>query len=174
MSKIFFILLIIGGVFLASGYSLLFYFTSNFEEKYPDLVIFLDAELEQAQLSSTPIDLLEKDELTITLVSPADNIFFSLIGPDGTKLYETIFSQTLSFPFVANSTGTYTINVGNMYLQTTSVDGFITEKPVIIDEFILNIGSGTIASSILILIGVILVILSFVILAVKIINNYLR
>lgn len=167
MSKKIFILLLIGFVFLGSGFALLFHFTISIEEKYPGLIIFLDGELEQAQLLSTPIDLLEKDEITVTLTSSSDSVFFSLSGPDESILYETLFSQSLSFPFVSNSTGTHIINVGNMESHPIKVNGFITEKPVIIDDFVLSVTSGFVAASILLLIGVIVIILSLVILVLK-------
>jgi uncharacterized membrane protein len=167
MSKIFLVLFIIGITLLGIGSAVLVHYAGTMEEKYSDMVIFFDGELKQAQLSSTPIDLLRGDELTITILGPAERIFFSLTGPDNSTLHETIFSDVLSHQFVAKSNGTYFMNVGNMDTQTINVMGLLTEKPVSDNEFILSIGSSMLAASFIILIGVMIVFVSIIILVLK-------
>ena len=68
---------------------------------------------------------------------------------------------------MANTTGKHTINVGNLESHSIKVDGFLTEKPFEVDDFILNAGTGVVVGSAFILLGFILVVLSFVILALK-------
>lgn len=167
MSKKIFVLLIIGSTLLGSGFAILINYSSIIEEKYPDVIVFFEGELKQAELSSTPIELLQGEEITITILSPTNELFFSLTGPDSSTLEEAVFFETLSHHLVAKINGTYTIDVGNMDTHTAQVMGLISEQPISDDEFILSSGVSILAASFLILIGVLIVIVSIIFLVLK-------
>jgi len=166
MLKILFILLILGVVLLGIGFTVIIDQNNKLFEKHPDLVIFFDGELGEAQLVTTPLNLTKGDNLTITITSfvHLHKIFFALDGPNESRLTETIFSDYISYTVLANSTGIYTINIGNVDIQNAHVVGFVTERPVFDDEFIRSIGSAYVNSSMLIYVGGIMIILSVIIL----------
>ncbi len=161
------VLLVIGIILSGSGYVVLINYTSIIQEKYPELVVFFDGELKQAQLSSTPIDLFEGEDIIVTILSPGNQMFFSLTGPDNSTLEEATFFASLSYNLIAKSNGTYTINVGNMDAHDANVMGVFSEQPINDDEFILSITTAIITSSFLILIGVVIVFASIIILVLK-------
>jgi len=166
MLKFLFILLILGVVLLVVGFAVIIDQNNNLFEKHPDLVIFFDGELDEAQLVSTPLNLTKGDNLTISIASyvRSHKIFFALDGPNESRLIETIFSDYISYPVLANSTGIYTISIGNVDTQNVQVTGFVTERPVFDEEFIKSIGSVYGNSSMLITVGGIMIILSVIIL----------
>jgi len=161
------ILLIVGIVLTGSGYAVLFSNTSIIQEKYPELVVFFDGELEQGQYSSMPIDLFEGEDIIVTILSPDTQMFFSLTGPDNSTLEEIAFHASLSHNLVAQSNGTYTINVGNLDTHSADVMGILSEQPISDDEFFLSFTSTLIAASFVIFIGVVIVIVSIIILVLK-------
>jgi hypothetical protein len=167
MSKKIFVLFIIGVILMGSGSSVLIYHLNIMEEKYPDVIIFFDGNLKQEQLSSTPIVFSQGDEIIITILSPNNQIFFSLTGPDSSTLEETVFFGSLSHHLVAETNGTYTIGVGNMKTDTAYVMGLISDQPFSDDELILSIGFSILGGSLLILIGVVIVIVFIIILVLK-------
>ena len=167
MSKKIFVLLIIGTTFLGSGFSILINYASIIEEKYPDVIVFFEGELKQAELSSTPIELSQGEEITITILSPTNELFFSLTGPDSSTLEEAVFFETLSHSLVANTNGTHTIDVGNMDTHTAQVMGLLSEQPINDDELVLSSSVSILAASFLILIGVVIVIVSIAILVLS-------
>ena len=167
MSKKNLVLLIIGITFLGSGSAILVNYTSIIEEKYPDLTVFFEGELKQAELFSTPIDLLQGDGITITVLSPTNEMFFSLTGPDDSTLEEIVFFESLSHRLIAKTNGTYTINVGNMDTHTAQVTGLLSEQPINDEEFVLSSSVSIFGASFLILIGILLIITSIIILVIN-------
>ena len=167
MSKKNFVLLIIGATLLGSGFAILINYTSIIEEKYPDVIVFFEGELKQAELSSTPIELLQGDEITITILSPTNEMFFSLTEPEGSTLEEIVFFESLSHQLTAKTNGTYTIDVGNMDTHTAQVMGLLSEQPISDDEFVLSSSISIFTASFLILLGILLVITSIIILAIN-------
>ena len=167
MSKKNLVLLIIGITLLASGSAILVNYTSILEEKYPDLIVFFEGELKQAELSSTPVELLQGDEITITILSPTNEMFFSLTGPEDSTLEEVVFFESLSHRLIAKTNGTYTIDVGNMDTHTAQVMGLLSEQLISDDEFVLSIGVSILAASFLILIGMLIVIAGIIILVIN-------
>ena len=167
MTKKNFVLLIIGVILVGSGLSILIYHFNIMEEKYPEVIVFFDGNLKQEQLSSTPIVLSQGEEVIITILSPNNQIFFSLTGPDSSTLEEIVFFASLSHKLVAKTNGTYTIDVGNMETDTAYVMGLISDQPITDDELVLSIGFSILGGSFLILIGVLIVIVSIIILVLK-------
>lgn len=167
MSKKIFIVLIIGVILIVSGSAILGNYANIMQDKYPNVIIFFDGELQQAELSSTPIYLYQGEEIIITILSPKNQMFFSLTGPDASTLEEAVFFGSLSHHLVANVNGTYTIDFGNMDTHTANVMGVFSEQPITDDEFFTNIASSMLAALFLILIGVGVVIVSIIILVLK-------
>lgn len=167
MSKKFFMLLIVGIIFLGSGTVILINNSNIIAEKYPDLTVFFDGELKQAELSSTPITLLQGENVVITILSPTNEMFFSLTGPDDSTLDEIVFLDSLSHRLIAKTNGTYTIGVGNMDTHPAQVMGLLTDQPIEEDEFILSSGILIIAASFLILIGILLIFIFIIIIVLK-------
>jgi len=159
--------MIIGAILLSSGFAILINFTSIVEERYPDVAVFFDGNLKQTELSSTSIDLLEGNAITITILSPENQMFFSLMGPDGSTLEEAVFFETVSHSIVAKSNGTYTIDIGNMDSHTAQVMGLISEQPINVEEFILSNSVSIIAASFLMFVGMVLVIVIFLLFVLK-------
>jgi uncharacterized membrane protein len=170
------VLLILGCVLLGVGIAVVIYNENYLTEKYPELEVFFDGELSESQMSSTPIDLLQGDSLTVTVISNTHShrVLFSLDGPDDSRITEIFFTDYLSFPLVANSTGMYVINIGNTDPQSLTITGFITDKPVMDEEFIKTMQSTFMISSIVSFLGIILIILSILILSIQKIRSKKR
>lgn len=162
-----FILLIIGIVLLGIGFAEIFHYTNTIVEKYPDLIIFFDDKLEEGQLSSTPINLLPGEDVIITILSPKNQMYFSLTGPDGSTLEETAFFGSMSHHLEAKTNGTYTIDVGNMDTHTGNMMGLLSAHPISDDEFFTSSAILLATASFFIIIGFVMVIASVVILALK-------
>lgn len=166
MSKIIFAFLIIGIILLGSGAAILNNSSNIIAEKYPDLIVFFEGELKHSELSSTPITLIQGEEIVITILSPTNEIFFSLTGPEDSTLEEVVFLDSLSHRLVAKTNGTYTIGVGNIDTHPAQVMGLLSENAINDDEFVLSSGVTILAASFLILIGILLVIVSIIILVI--------
>ena len=161
------IMLIIGIILTGSGYAVLFSNASFIQEKYPELIVFFDGELKQAQYSSMPIYLFEGEDIIVTILSPNTQMLFSLTGPDNSTLEEIPFYASLSHNLEAKSNGTYTINIANLDTSSADVMGIFSELPISDDEFFLSITNTVVTASVLILIGVVIVIVSIIILVLK-------
>ena len=161
------VLLIIGIVLIGSGFAVLANYTSIMQERHPNLEVFFEGELQQAQLSSTPINLLQEEDVTVTILSPSNQMFFSLTGPDDSTLEETVFFGSLSHHLEAKSNGTHIINFGNMDTHSIDVIAILSEQPINDEEFVLSMASSFLAGSFLIFAGMLIVFASIVILVVK-------
>jgi hypothetical protein len=162
--KVYLIILIAGGLLFVFGMVLLGYFTNLIADKYPDLIyLFDEVQLAANNQFSTQFELDEGEKRTITVaVFPRTNpIFFSINNPDGSVNTETIFNDLLSFPFKTNSSGYYTINVGNMGADTVLVSSFISDNPIVNTDLVLSTASNFIISSLIIMVGILLLIVGF-------------
>jgi len=159
--KVYLILLIIGGLFFVFGIANFGYYTNYLIEEHPDLIFLMnEIQIPGNSQFSTQLALDEGVKQTVTvIVHPNPNpVFFSINRPDNSVASEIIFNDLLSYPFSTNSSGIYTITIGNMGTSNILVSSFITENPVIDTKFILSITSNLIISSITILVGPLLLI----------------
>jgi len=143
------------------GIANLGYYTNYLIEKYPDLIFLMnEIQIPGNNQFSTQLELDAGEKQTVTVVVNPDtnSIFFSINRPDNSVVVETIFNDLLSYSFSTNSSGIYTINIGNMGSNYVLVSSFITENPVIDTEFVLSITSNLIISSVTILVGPLLLI----------------
>ena len=162
MKKIHFMFLI-GGLFLVIGIATFYSYGDLISKEFPDLAIVLeDVLLQPAERISSPL-MLEEDEkffYTVTTTSHSNLMFFSLTTSENLVLQEFTFNDFVSLPIIVNSSGVYTIKIGNMGSDNVNINGFITKKPVLDEkELLFNFSIAMIASSLLVTFGIILIII---------------
>ena len=166
--KIAIIFLILSAVLFVSGIASLTYSSYSFLEKYPDLQIIFDGELEPGQQITTPINVTKGEQLTITVLTDGSNsLFFYIEDAQQDIVTENVFIETMSYPLVVNQSGVHIIGVGNMGDTNAQIGNFITEYPIAEPEFVKGLGYYAIIGSLLIFISIILFLIGLVIYLVQ-------
>lgn len=162
------VIFIIAGIFLIAGISNLAYSTYTLLEEYPDLQLIYDGELEGGQQVTTPVWLDEGDQITISILTSNTNLlFFHIEDEKQNKIFETVFSENLSFPLSANQTGIHMIGVGNMGDASLILSSYITEEPIFDTDVVKDLSENSALSYSLIFIGIVLFLISLVIFFIK-------
>ena len=106
-------------------------------EKYPDLQIIYSGQLDPQQQITTPINVTEGEQITISILTDSKNpLFFYIEGVNQEIIVENIFSEKFSFPFLTNQSGTHIIGVGNMGNTPLQIDNYVSENPILETEVI--------------------------------------
>jgi len=166
--KIAIIFLILSVVLFVSGIASLTYSSYSMLEKYPDLQIMYEGELEPGQQITTPINFTKGGQLTITVMTDGRNsLFFYIEDANQEIITENIFTETMSFSLSVNQSGVHNIGVGNMGDTSAQIGNFITEYPIAEPEFVKGLGYYAIIGSLLIFISIILFLIGLVIYLVQ-------
>ena len=161
--KISIIILIFSVVLFVSGIASVAYYSYNLLEKYPDLQIMYQGELEAGQQITTPINATKGKDLTVTILSDGrNNLFFNIEDANQDVVIENIFRETLSYPLSVNQSGVHIIAVGNMGDTSSMIGSFVTENPITDTDFVEGLGSSFGISYFLILISIILFLIGLV------------
>jgi len=165
--KIFLILLILGGILFVVGTASTVFYLGNLSDNFPEMsTLMSEVYIEPAQSFSSSVKLVQGEKTFLTiLVEPSPNlIYFSLKRPDNTIATEFGFSEVLSLPIIANSTGVYTITLGNMGNNIANINGVTTSEPIIDDvDLMISMGINFLIMSLIIILGILLLIIGVII-----------
>ncbi len=169
--KIFLIILILGGILFVAGMASTFFYIGNLSDKFPEMsTLMSEVYIEPGQSFSNSVKLVQGEKTFLTImVEPSTNvIYFSLERPDNTIATEFGFSEVLSLPIIANSSGDYTITLGNMGNNIANINGVTTSKPIIDDaDLMLSMGINFLIASLIIVLGILLLIIGVIILIIS-------
>ena len=157
------IILILSVVLFVSGIASATYFSYSLLEKYPDLQIMYQGELESGQQITTPINATKGKDLTVTILSDGrNNLFFNIEDANQDVVVENIFRETISYSLSANQSGIHIIGVGNMGDTSSMIGSFVTKNPITDTDFVESLGSSFGISYFLIFISIILFLIGLV------------
>jgi len=169
--KIFLILLILGGILFVVGMATTVFYIANIIDNFPEMsTLMSEVYIEPTQSLSTSVKLVQGEKTFLTImVEPSTNpIYFSLKRPDNTIATEFVFSEELSLPIIANTSGDYTITLGNMGNNIANVNGVTTNEPILDDaDLMLSMGINFLIASWIIILGLLLLIIGVIIFIVS-------
>lgn len=161
-------LLILSVILFVSGITNLAYTSYILLEKYPDLQVVYNGELEAGQQITTPINVTKGEQLTISILAGSKNpLFFYIEDVKQDVIVENIFSEKISFPLSVNQSGIHTIGVGNMGDTSVQIDNYISENPILDTEFVKELANNSLISYLLILVAIVLFLVGLVLYFIK-------
>lgn len=161
------IVFILAGIVFSISIVNLSYNTSILLEKYPDLQVVYDGELDVGQEVATPINLDEGDKITISILTDSKNPLYFYIEDEKKIIVENIFSEKMSYTLSVNQSGIYIIGVGNMGDTPIKINNYLTKEPIFDTELIRELSDNSIISYVLIVISIILFLIGLGIFFVK-------
>ena len=155
--KIVTLFLILSAILFVSGIANLSYSTFILLEKYPDLQVIYEGEIEPRQQVTTAINVTKGETITISILTDNKNpLYFYIEDEKQEIIVENIFSEKMSFPMSVNQSGVHIIGIGNMGDTSVKIDNYITEEPILDTEFVKRLSNNSITSYLLIFIAIVL------------------
>ena len=171
-------LMIFGIVVLIGGFFTLQSSVNMVLEKYPTTsILFVGDKLDPAQSMRKSLNMTSDDEFVLVLDSQPEDVPIYLVfyNPDETVAIETIFNERLDLPIYPNSSGTYSLAIGNMGKESVFVGGFSFPSDFRHDEDIIGrIAMMETFGMVLLITGFILFLIGLIILIIKKIKQKIK
>jgi len=171
-------LMIFGIVLLIVGFFVLQSSVNMVLEKYPTTsILFVGDKLEPGQSLRKALNMTSEEEFVIVLDAQPEDVPIYLVfsKPDETVAIETIFNERLDLPIYPNSSGIYSLAVGNMGKESVVVGGFTFPSDFRQDEDIIGrIVMMETFAMILVVTGFVLFLISIILLIIKKIKQKIK